>query len=91
MDPMSDKPGPRIGAAYDGEYYNYLIFNGSLPPLGSVFDDINTGVFLIKPGELQLNFLYDKIIFSLWTNDMTKEKYFVIVVTYCSTLGTDHD
>ena len=51
MSPTSVLPGPRIGAAFDGEYYKYLVFNKTVPPKGSVFDDINSGVFIIKPGK----------------------------------------
>ena len=49
-DPGSARPGPRIGASYDGEWYNEVIYRGKVPTRGSPRDDINTGVFIIKPG-----------------------------------------
>ena len=49
-DPASPRPGPRIGASYDGEWYLEVIYHGKIPTLGSPRDDINTGVFIIKPG-----------------------------------------
>lgn len=57
IEPRSERPGPRIGASYDGEYYNYLIHAGVAPPAGSVDDDINTGVFIIKPDREELLYL----------------------------------
>ena len=53
-DPGSARPGPRIGASYDGEWYNEVIYRGKVPTLGSSRDDINTGVFIIKPGVYSL-------------------------------------
>ena len=50
--PESEKPGPRIGAAYDGEWWQHLLSRHQPPPPGHVNDDINTGVFIIKPGEI---------------------------------------
>ena len=49
-EPGSARPGPRIGASYDGEWYDDVIYRGRVPALGSPRDDINTGVFIIKPG-----------------------------------------
>ena len=49
-DPGSQRPGPRIGASYDGEWWDQVIYKGEIPTPGSVRDDINTGVFVIKPG-----------------------------------------
>ena len=51
-DPGSVRPGPRIGASYDGEWWDSVIYRGERPALGSPRDDINTGVFIIKPGVL---------------------------------------
>ena len=51
-EPGSARPGPRIGASYDGEWYNDVIYTGRIPTLGSTRDDINTGVFIIKPGTI---------------------------------------
>ena len=60
--PGSGGPGPRIGASYDGEYYRYLLNKGMTPPAGSVDDDINTGVFIIKPDREEfLNLINMKI------------------------------
>ena len=60
--PGSGGPGPRIGASYDGEYYRYLLNKGMAPPAGSVDDDINTGVFIIKPDREEfLNLINMKI------------------------------
>ena len=53
-EPGSERPGPRIGASYDGEWYNEVIYRGKVPTLGSSRDDINTGVFIIKPGVYSL-------------------------------------
>ena len=50
--PGSEEPGPRIGAAYDGEWWQHLLSRHQPPPPGHVNDDINTGVFIIKPGEI---------------------------------------
>ena len=55
-EPGSERPGPRIGASYDGEWWDSVIYKGETPAAGSVRDDINTGVFLIKPGGFTLNF-----------------------------------
>ena len=52
----SEAPGPRIGAGFDGEYFTYILYNMTKPERGSIWDDINTGVFIIKPDKEE--FLY---------------------------------
>ena len=54
----SERPGPRIGASYDGEWWDQVIYKGEVPKRGSVRDDINTGVFVIKPGGFVFSHLY---------------------------------
>ena len=56
--PGSEEPGPRIGASYDGEWWDQVIYKGEVPKRGSVRDDINTGVFVIKPGGFVFSHLY---------------------------------
>ena len=53
-EPGSERPGPRIGASYDGEWYDDVIYRRKIPTLGTPRDDINTGVFIIKPGVYSL-------------------------------------
>ena len=50
-DPGSARPGPRIGASYDGEWWDEVINRGNIPTPGSIKDKFNAGVFIIKPGK----------------------------------------
>ena len=68
-DPGSQRPGPRIGASYDGEWWDQVIYKGETPTPGSVRDDINTGVFVIKPGWVYDNIL---ILFTLFLLQILK-------------------
>ena len=54
--PGSEKPGPRIGASYTRKYFSYLVNKGKTPPAGTVADNFNSGVFIIKPDKEE--FLY---------------------------------
>ena len=52
MSPTDISPGPRIGMAYDKDYYGHFLEHGRYPPLDVKFyADSNSGVFLIKPGD----------------------------------------
>ena len=44
--------GPRIGMAFDKDYFVHFLEHGSYPILDVVFlADSNSGVLLIKPGK----------------------------------------
>ena len=50
--PGSEEPGPRLGVAFNGHYYKYLVRRGGERPRpGSFFYEVNMGVFLIRPGQ----------------------------------------
>ena len=51
MSPTDAGAGPRIGMAFDKDYFVHFLEHGSFPQLDVVFlADSNSGVFLIKPG-----------------------------------------
>ena len=54
MSPTDISPGPRIGMAYDKDYYGHFLEHGHYPPLDNNNADSNSGVFLIKPGDSQV-------------------------------------
>ena len=52
MSPTDTGAGPRIGIAYDKDYFVHFLEHGSYPSLDVVFlADSNSGVFLVKPGD----------------------------------------
>ena len=46
-----NRPGPRIAMAYNEEYHDFFLEHGRVPGLRAYS---NTGVFLIKPGQMKL-------------------------------------
>ena len=56
-DPGSKKPGPRIGVSYNKPYFDYLLRKDRPPPKGIFADDLQAGIFIIKPGKYLLMIL----------------------------------
>ena len=64
MSPTDTSPGPRIGMAYDKDYYGHFVEHGHYPPLDNNNADSNSGVFLIKPGDsLKPRFTEPRLMF----------------------------
>ena len=54
MSPTDTGAGPRIGIGWDKDYFGHFLEHGRYPPLDIVkWADSNSGVFIIKPGDLK--------------------------------------
>ena len=62
-----------------GEWYNYLIYNHTQPPPGTVWDDINTGVFVIRP---------DRSTLAIYTSTQYLHSIYTISTQYLHSIYT---